>query len=266
MGGPVRAGSRTAGRSRSDASGPGDIAMLLQMIVGAWPFDLDAATARAGAPSPSAWPAGSRRRCARPSSAATGPRSTKPTKRRRAVHLGALGRRRAARPAAADRRPGYRIAPAGALNGLAQSLLRMTVPGVPDLYQGSELWDFSLVDPDNRRPVDWPRRVAGPARAARRAGGRMARRPRQAGTDRARPGAAPAPRRCSPRATIGRSGRGAAGRCHDRLRPPPARVVGPGGGAAARVASAAGPRRRASGARWLAAIRRSCWTTFPTAR
>ena len=47
------------------------------------------------------------------------------------------------------------IAPAGALNGLAQSLLRMTVPGVPDLYQGDEYWDFSLVDPDNRRPVDF---------------------------------------------------------------------------------------------------------------
>ncbi|RON91153.1 malto-oligosyltrehalose synthase [Pseudomonas chlororaphis] len=50
------------------------------------------------------------------------------------------------------------IAPAGALNGLAQSLLRMTVPGVPDLYQGNEFWDFSLVDPDNRRPVDFAAR------------------------------------------------------------------------------------------------------------
>ncbi|MFC6338711.1 malto-oligosyltrehalose synthase [Pseudomonas sp. CCM 7891] len=47
------------------------------------------------------------------------------------------------------------IAPAGALNSLAQTLLRMTVPGVPDLYQGDEFWDFSLVDPDNRRPVDF---------------------------------------------------------------------------------------------------------------
>ncbi len=47
------------------------------------------------------------------------------------------------------------IAPAGALNGLAQTLLRLTVPGVPDLYQGCEFWDFSLVDPDNRRPVDF---------------------------------------------------------------------------------------------------------------
>ncbi|MBV4484848.1 malto-oligosyltrehalose synthase [Pseudomonas sp. SWRI153] len=52
----------------------------------------------------------------------------------------------------------YSIAPAGALNSLAQTLLRMTVPGVPDLYQGNEFWDFSLVDPDNRRPVDYAAR------------------------------------------------------------------------------------------------------------
>ncbi|MGR3991358.1 malto-oligosyltrehalose synthase [Pseudomonas sp. 1121_17] len=48
----------------------------------------------------------------------------------------------------------------GALNGLAQTLLRMTSPGVPDLYQGNEYWDFSLVDPDNRRPVDYALRRA----------------------------------------------------------------------------------------------------------
>jgi (1->4)-alpha-D-glucan 1-alpha-D-glucosylmutase len=47
------------------------------------------------------------------------------------------------------------IATPGALNGLVQALLRSTVPGVPDLYQGNEYWDFSLVDPDNRRPVDY---------------------------------------------------------------------------------------------------------------
>ncbi|MNI66667.1 Maltooligosyl trehalose synthase [compost metagenome] len=52
------------------------------------------------------------------------------------------------------------IACAGALNGLAQTLLRMTAPGVPDLYQGNEFWDFSLVDPDNRRPVDFKARQA----------------------------------------------------------------------------------------------------------
>ncbi|MCB9948602.1 MAG: malto-oligosyltrehalose synthase [Rhodospirillaceae bacterium] len=48
-----------------------------------------------------------------------------------------------------------RIAPIGALNGLAQCLLKLSVPGVPDTYQGAEFWDLSLVDPDNRRPVDF---------------------------------------------------------------------------------------------------------------
>ena len=43
----------------------------------------------------------------------------------------------------------------GALNSLAQTLIKITAPGVPDFYQGAELWDLSLVDPDNRRPVDW---------------------------------------------------------------------------------------------------------------
>jgi (1->4)-alpha-D-glucan 1-alpha-D-glucosylmutase len=54
----------------------------------------------------------------------------------------------------------FSLAPAGALNSLSQTLLRLTTPGVPDLYQGNEFWDFSLVDPDNRRPVDFPARVA----------------------------------------------------------------------------------------------------------
>jgi (1->4)-alpha-D-glucan 1-alpha-D-glucosylmutase len=48
-----------------------------------------------------------------------------------------------------------RIAVPGALNSLAQTLLRMTAPGIPDLYQGADFWDLSLVDPDNRRPVDY---------------------------------------------------------------------------------------------------------------
>ncbi|HRH79540.1 MAG TPA: malto-oligosyltrehalose synthase [Thiobacillaceae bacterium] len=53
-----------------------------------------------------------------------------------------------------------RLAHFGYLNSLAMTLLRLTMPGVPDLYQGNELWDFSLVDPDNRRPVDYERRRA----------------------------------------------------------------------------------------------------------
>jgi (1->4)-alpha-D-glucan 1-alpha-D-glucosylmutase len=52
-----------------------------------------------------------------------------------------------------------RIAYYGALNSLAQVLLKLTSPGVPDFYQGTELWDFSLVDPDNRRPVDFKQRT-----------------------------------------------------------------------------------------------------------
>ena len=47
----------------------------------------------------------------------------------------------------------------GALNSLAQVLIKITVPGVPDFYQGSELWDLSMVDPDNRRPVDFRNRI-----------------------------------------------------------------------------------------------------------
>ena len=43
----------------------------------------------------------------------------------------------------------------GRINSLAQTLLKLTSPGVPDFYQGSELWDLTLVDPDNRRPVDY---------------------------------------------------------------------------------------------------------------
>jgi len=51
------------------------------------------------------------------------------------------------------------IARLGAINSLAQALLKLTSPGVPDIYQGNETWDFSLVDPDNRRPVDYKRRA-----------------------------------------------------------------------------------------------------------
>ncbi|PJF21891.1 MAG: malto-oligosyltrehalose synthase [Phototrophicales bacterium] len=53
-----------------------------------------------------------------------------------------------------------RIAYYGRLNSLSQVVLKLTSPGVPDIYQGTELWDFSLVDPDNRRPVDFAKRRA----------------------------------------------------------------------------------------------------------
>lgn len=50
------------------------------------------------------------------------------------------------------------VTAAGRVNALAQKLLHLTAPGVPDIYQGNELWDLSLVDPDNRRPIDWSSR------------------------------------------------------------------------------------------------------------
>jgi len=52
-----------------------------------------------------------------------------------------------------------RVAYPGMLNSLSQTILKIASPGVPDFYQGTELWDFSLVDPDNRRPVDFGKRI-----------------------------------------------------------------------------------------------------------
>jgi (1->4)-alpha-D-glucan 1-alpha-D-glucosylmutase len=52
----------------------------------------------------------------------------------------------------------HRVARTGLWNSLAQTLLKLTCPGMPDTYQGNELWDLSLVDPDNRRPVDYAHR------------------------------------------------------------------------------------------------------------
>jgi (1->4)-alpha-D-glucan 1-alpha-D-glucosylmutase len=62
-----------------------------------------------------------------------------------------------------------RLAREGERSALGQTLLKLTAPGVPDVYQGDELWALSLVDPDNRRPVDWERRRQ--ALAELRAGG-----------------------------------------------------------------------------------------------
>src|SRR6185437_9640831 len=53
-----------------------------------------------------------------------------------------------------DQMDGLVTAP-GRSNSLGQKLVQLTMPGVPDVYQGTELWDHSLVDPDNRRPVDF---------------------------------------------------------------------------------------------------------------
>ena len=130
---------------------PGDEAMLYQMIIGAWPVDTtDVGDYATG------WPSGSSRRCARRSWRRTGTRRTWTMRTR-------PGRSFMAIMADADGFAGEaaefarRIGPAGAVNGLAQTLLKLTVPGVPDFYQGTEFWDQCLVDPDNRRPVDFAR-------------------------------------------------------------------------------------------------------------
>ncbi len=60
------------------------------------------------------------------------------------------------------------LAPVAAIHGLAQVALKLGAPGVPDIYQGCELWDYSLVDPDNRRPVDYASRREMLASFARR--------------------------------------------------------------------------------------------------
>jgi (1->4)-alpha-D-glucan 1-alpha-D-glucosylmutase len=49
----------------------------------------------------------------------------------------------------------YKISQLGMLNSLSQLILKLTSPGIPDIYQGNEFWDFSLVDPDNRHPIDF---------------------------------------------------------------------------------------------------------------
>jgi (1->4)-alpha-D-glucan 1-alpha-D-glucosylmutase len=73
--------------------------------------------------------------------------------------IGAIVAQPGENPFLADFRPfQQRIADAGMYNSLAQTLLKLTAPGVPDTYQGSEEWTFDLVDPDNRRPVDYARR------------------------------------------------------------------------------------------------------------
>jgi (1->4)-alpha-D-glucan 1-alpha-D-glucosylmutase len=60
------------------------------------------------------------------------------------------------------------IARAGMVNGLAQTAIKLTAPGVPDIYQGAELWDLRLVDPDNRGPIAWDARAAALDDLARR--------------------------------------------------------------------------------------------------
>jgi len=151
--------SRWVDRTSSPLS-PGDQAMLLQMVVGAWPLDLrrdDDAGRTAFAERLCGWQQKALREAKLESDWAAVNESYEAAARTFTVRLVA----EAAMPELLDELLAFvrRIAPAGAVNGLAQCLLKLTVPGVPDIYQGTDLWDFSLVDPDNRRPVDFAARA-----------------------------------------------------------------------------------------------------------
>lgn len=139
----------------------GDIAHLLQTIVGAWPLELDPGdrTGRlAFAERLTAWQQKALREAKLRSDWAAIDEPYEEAARRFTLAL--IGE--AALPDLLEEIAAFvaRIAAAGAVNGLVQCLLRLTVPGVPDLYQGCEFWDLSLVDPDNRQPVDFAKRVA----------------------------------------------------------------------------------------------------------
>jgi (1->4)-alpha-D-glucan 1-alpha-D-glucosylmutase len=135
----------------------GDIALLFQTIVGAWPPNLaldDAAGLQEFAERLSGW----QQKALREAKLATD--WTAPNEAYESAARDFLLRLFAGE---ADVLPDIarfarRIGPAGAANGLAQTLLKLTAPGVPDIYQGTEYWDLSLVDPDNRRPVDFAAR------------------------------------------------------------------------------------------------------------
>jgi (1->4)-alpha-D-glucan 1-alpha-D-glucosylmutase len=145
----------------SGAPEAGDVAMLLQTIVGAWPIDLhpgDRTGRTEFAGRLAAWQQKALREAKLASDWAAVDEAYEDAARRFVLALIA----EVALPDLLQEIGAFvrRIAPAGAVNGLAQCLLRLTVPGVPDLYQGAEFWDFSLVDPDNRRPVDFAARAS----------------------------------------------------------------------------------------------------------
>ncbi|MDF0730915.1 malto-oligosyltrehalose synthase [Pseudomonas entomophila] len=143
------------------APSPGDELMLWQTLLGSWPLDLRTDDAQALRPFTERlrqWQQKALRE-AKLRSSWSAPNEA--YEHACAAYLDGLlleAENQQLRQSLAD--AAERIACPGALNGLAQCLLRMTTPGVPDLYQGNEYWDLSLVDPDNRRPVDYACRRA----------------------------------------------------------------------------------------------------------
>jgi (1->4)-alpha-D-glucan 1-alpha-D-glucosylmutase len=138
-----------------------DQAMLYQMIVGAWPLDLapeDHDGLKAYAERVAVWQEKAWREAKRQTSWVTPNAAYEDGCR---AFLMQLMDGRHCAPFIADLRTWVdRLALPGVCNSLAQTVLRLASPGVPDLYQGAEFWDLSLVDPDNRRLVNYPARRA----------------------------------------------------------------------------------------------------------
>ncbi len=141
------------------APSPGDELMLLQTLLGSWPLELDLRDETAlhqYAERIRQWQQKALRE-AKLRSSWSAPNEAYESACARYIDSLLLGsEHQQLRKSVAD--AAQLLACPGALNGLVQALLRMTTPGVPDLYQGNEYWDFSLVDPDNRRPVDYASR------------------------------------------------------------------------------------------------------------
>ena len=144
-----------------------DQAMLYQMIIGAWPLDLapeDHDGLKAYAERVAIWQEKAWREAKRQTSWVTPNAAYEDGCRAFLMHLmdGGL-----CAPFIADLRTWVnRLALPGICNSLTQTVLRLASPGVPDLYQGAEFWDLSLVDPDNRRPVNYDARRAALAASA----------------------------------------------------------------------------------------------------
>ena len=139
---------------------PADIAMLLQMIVGAWPLDLTIEEddgRQSFADRLAQWQEKALREAKLVTDWSVPNEAYENAARELLMALVA----RNERPTLLNEIAAFveRIAPAGIVNSLAQTLLKFTAPGIPDIYQGTERWDFSLVDPDNRRPVDFTLRA-----------------------------------------------------------------------------------------------------------
>jgi (1->4)-alpha-D-glucan 1-alpha-D-glucosylmutase len=148
----------TVSGDRLERISPVDLLMLLQSVLGSWPLQLDVDDQK-GLAQYRERLAGWQQKAVRESKINSN--WLLPNTEYEATARAALD---SLFETAELRRPLYdavqQIAPAGALNGLIQVLLQCTVPGTPDIYQGSEMWDFSLVDPDNRRPVDFAANAA----------------------------------------------------------------------------------------------------------